>query len=435
MSEKYIVNPSSNINGEISVPGDKSISHRSLILLSISEGVGKITGLLESDDCLATLNIIKRMGVEIKKDENNSYIVHGRGMHGLKEPKENLNCGNSGTSMRLLTGLLSAQNFSSCLIGDESLSKRPMERISLPLSKMGADIRLSNNNTAPINISPPKKISSIEYNMPIDSAQIKSSIILASLYAPSNSKIIENINTRNHTENIVNYLDGRIENIKNEITIYPGNKLTAKNIDVPGDISSAMFIIVGSIISNKSKVIIKNVGINDLRVGAIEILRLMGAKIEIKNIKSFGEEKIGDVCVFSSKLSGINIPDKYIASAIDEFPILFIAAASASGKTTISNAKELKYKESDRLSVMSEGLRSCKINNILRDDGIEIEGGKVHGGTIDSYGDHRIAMSFSIAGLISEEPITILNTENISTSFPNFYDLVKGMGLNIEREF
>ena len=435
MPEKYIVNPSSNINGTISVPGDKSISHRSLILLSISEGIGKISGLLESEDCLATLNIFKKMGIEIIKDKKNSYTINGKGLNGLKKPMENLNCGNSGTSMRLLAGLLSAQNFSSCLIGDESLTKRPMQRISLPLLKMGADIRLSKNKTAPININPSKKISSIEYNMPIDSAQIKSSIILASIYASSESKIIENVKTRNHTENIINYLNGRIENFNNEIIVYPNIKLTAKDIDVPGDISSAMYIIVGCIISKKSEVIIKNVGLNELRIGGIEILRLMGAKIEIKNVKSFGLERVGDIYVCSSKLTGISIPDKYIASAIDEFPILFIAAASASGKTIIRNARELKYKESDRLSVMSEGLIRCKINNILYEDGIEIDGGKVCGGIIDSHGDHRIAMSFSIAGIISKEPIIILNTENISTSFPNFYRLVKDMGLNIEREF
>ena len=313
MPEKYIVNPSSNINGTISVPGDKSISHRSLILLSISEGIGKISGLLESEDCLATLNIFKKMGIEIIKDKKNSYTINGKGLNGLKKPRENLNCGNSGTSMRLLAGLLSAQNFSSCLIGDESLTKRPMQRISLPLLKMGADIRLSKNKTAPININPSKKISSIEYNMPIDSAQIKSSIILAGIYASSETKIIENVKTRNHTENIINYLNGRIENFNNEIIVYPNIKLTAKDIDVPGDISSAMYIIVGCIISKKSEVIIKNVGLNELRIGGIEILRLMGAKIEIKNVKSFGLERVGDIYVCSSKLTGINIPDKYIA--------------------------------------------------------------------------------------------------------------------------
>jgi len=434
MPEQYTVHPSNQINGTISVPGDKSISHRSLILLSISQGVGKISGLLESDDCIATLNIFKKLGINIIKNIDNVYEVHGRGLNGLSKPDSNLNCGNSGTSMRLLSGLLASQKFSSCLIGDSSLSKRPMERISLPLSMMGVDIKLSENNTSPIKISPVKKISSIEYKMPIDSAQIKSSIILASLYANDKVKIIENIATRDHTENMINYLGGKIVNNNNKIIVHPGNKLISKDIEVPGDISSAMFIIVGCLISNNSKVIIKNVGLNVLRTGGIEILKLMGAKIDISNIKNYGPEKVGDITVISSKLNGIIIPRKYIASAIDEFPILFIAAANATGKTVLKNAEELKYKESNRLSVMSKALLECKINNNLFEDGIEIQGGTMSGAIVDSSGDHRIAMSFAIAGVVSKSPITILNTENVSTSFPEFFDLIKSMGLNIERE-
>ena len=434
MPEQYTVHPSNQINGTISVPGDKSISHRSLILLSISEGIGKISGLLESDDCIATLNIFKQLGINIIKNTDNVYEVHGRGLNGLTKPDSNLNCGNSGTSMRLLSGLLASQKFSSCLIGDSSLSKRPMERISLPLSMMGVDIKLSENNTSPIKISPVKKISSIEYKMPIDSAQIKSSIILASLYANDKVKIIENIATRDHTENMINYLGGKIVNNNNQIIVHPGNKLISKDIEVPGDISSAMFIIVGCLISNNSKVIIKNVGLNALRTGGIEILKLMGAKIDISNIKNYGPEKVGDITVISSKLNGIIIPRKYIASAIDEFPILFIAAANATGKTVLKNAEELKYKESNRLSVMSKALLECKIKNNLFEDGIEIHGGTMSGAIVDSSGDHRIAMSFAIAGLVSKSPITILNTENVSTSFPEFFDLIKSMGLNIERE-
>jgi len=434
MPEQYTVHPSNQINGTISVPGDKSISHRSLILLSISEGIGKISGLLESDDCIATLNIFKQLEINIIKNTDNVYEVHGMGLNGLSRPDSNLNCGNSGTSMRLLSGLLASQKFSSCLIGDSSLSKRPMERISLPLSMMGVDIKLSENNTSPIKISPVKKISSIEYKMPIDSAQIKSSIILASLYANDKVKIIENIATRDHTENMINYLGGKIVNNNNQIIVHPGNKLISKDIEVPGDISSAMFIIVGCLISNNSKVIIKNVGLNALRTGGIEILKLMGAKIDISNIKNYGPEKVGDITVISSKLNGIIIPRKYIASAIDEFPILFIAAANATGKTVLKNAEELKYKESNRLSVMSKALLECKIKNNLFEDGIEIQGGTMSGAIVDSSGDHRIAMSFAIAGVVSKSPITILNTENVSTSFPEFFDLIKSMGLNIERE-
>ncbi len=432
MSEKYIVNPSVNISGSICVPGDKSISHRSLILLSISNGIGEISGLLESDDCMATLKVFKTLGITIEKN-NNTYTVFGKGLNGLKKTNNNLDCGNSGTSMRLLAGLLACQKFNSCLVGDESLSKRPMERISSPLKMMGANITLSKNNTAPILIKPVKRISGIDYKMTIDSAQIKSSIILASLYSSEKTNIYENIPTRDHTENMINFLGGNITRSKNIITINPKNNLVSKNIEIPGDISSAMFIIVGCLISKKSEVLIKNVGLNKLRTGGIEILKMMGASIKIINKKTYGPEIVGDIFVKSSLLKGIDIPCEFIASAIDEFPILFIAAANASGKTLLKNAKELRFKESDRLLTMSNGLSECNISNRLTDDGIEIEGGNFTGGTIDSVGDHRIAMSFAIAGLISKKPITILNTKNVSTSFPGFYNLIKDMGLNIER--
>ena len=433
MLEKYTVNPSVNISGSICVPGDKSISHRSLILLSISNGIGVISGLLESDDCMATLKIFKMLGVTITKNINNTYTVHGEGLNGLKKTNNDLDCGNSGTSMRLLAGLLAGQKFNSSLVGDESLFKRPMERISSPLKMMGANVTLSKNNTAPILIKPVKKISGIDYKMKIDSAQIKSSIILASLYSSEKTNIYENMPTRDHTENMINFLGGNIIKSENIITINPKNKLVSKDIDIPGDISSAMFIIVGCLISKDSEVLIKNVGLNKLRTGGIQILKMMGASIKIINKKTYGPEIVGDIVVKSSLLKGIDIPDKYIASAIDEFPILFIAAANDSGKTLLKNAKELRFKESDRLLTMSNGLSECNIRNILTEDGIEIEGGNFTGGTIDSCGDHRIAMSFAIAGLISKKPITILNTKNVSTSFPGFYNLIKDMGLNIER--
>ena len=433
MSEQYIVSPTSRIFGKVYVPGDKSISHRSLILLSISEGISKISGLLESDDCISTLNICQLLGVDIIKQSNGDYSVKGKGLFGLKEPKRNLDCGNSGTSMRLLAGLLCGQKFSSCLIGDESLTKRPMERILIPLQLMGGKIHLSKNNTAPINIDAAQKISPIIYQMPIDSAQIKSSIILASLYAKKTTKVIENNATRDHTENMINFLGGNIETENKIITINPCEKLISKDIKIPGDISSAMFIIVGCLISEKSEVTICNVGLNKFRTGALEILKMMGAKIEIKNVNNIGPEITGDIFVYSSKLKGISIPSKYVASAIDEFPIIFIAAASASGKTVLKNAEELKYKESNRLEVMSKGLKKCGIANDLYDDGIEITGGNFEGGLVDSCGDHRVAMSFAIAGIVSKKDIHILNTDNVSTSFPAFYNLVKKMGLNIKR--
>ena len=434
MSENYIVYPSENITGEITVPGDKSISHRALILLSISEGTASISNFLESDDCIATANILKKLGVKIYKSEKNNYLIEGVGKLGLKGCDENLDCGNSGTSMRLLSGLLSAQQFESCLVGDSSLNKRPMDRVSKPLSIMGANISLHDEKTAPINIYPAQNILPIEYNMPIDSAQIKSAIMLAALYAKGKSKILEKVKSRDHTENILNYLGADIVVDNNEITLSPPKKIDAKNIFVPGDISSAMFFIVGCLISKSSKITIKNVGLNPSRIGGIEILKMMGADIQISYTNTTGPEIYGDIFVASSSLRGIEIPKKYIPSAIDEFPVLFIAAATATGKTILNDAEELKFKESNRLEAMSVGLKKCKIDNSVTSNGIEIFGGELIGASVDSYDDHRIAMAFSIAGIISKGNMKILNTKNVSTSFPDFYKIMKSLGIKNERE-
>jgi len=434
MSENYIVHSSENITGEITVPGDKSISHRALILLSISDGTARISNFLESDDCIATVNILKKLGVKISTSEKNNYLIEGVGKLGLKGCKENLDCGNSGTSMRLLSGLLSAQQFESCLVGDSSLNKRPMDRISKPLSIMGANISLHNEKTAPINIYPAQNILPIEYNMPIDSAQIKSAIMLAALYAKGKSKILEKEKSRDHTENILNYLGTDIFVDNNVITLSPPKKINAKDIFVPGDISSAMFFIVGCLISKSSKITIKNVGLNPSRIGGIEILKMMGADIQVSYTNTAGPEIYGDIFVSSSSLRGIEIPKKYIPSAIDEFPVLFIAAAAASGKTVLKNAEELKFKESNRLEAMSAGLKKCRINNSVTSNGIEIFGGELFGANVDSYDDHRIAMAFSIAGIISKGNMKILNTKNVSTSFPDFYEIMKSLGIKNERE-
>ena len=434
MSENYIVHPSENITGEITVPGDKSISHRALILLSISEGTASISNFLESDDCIATANILKKLGVKIHKSEKNNYLIEGVGKLGLKGCDENLDCGNSGTSMRLLSGLLSAQQFESCLVGDSSLNKRPMDRVSKPLSIMGANISLHDEKTAPINIYPAQNILPIEYNMPIDSAQIKSAIMLAALYANGKSKILEKVKSRDHTENILNYLGTDIVVDNNKITLSPPKKIDAKDIFIPGDISSAMFFIVGCLISKSSKITIKNVGLNPSRIGGIEILKMMGADIQVSYTNTTGPEIYGDIFVTSSSLRGIEIPKEYIPSAIDEFPVIFIAAAAAAGKTILKNAEELKFKESNRLEAMSVGLKKCRIDNSVTSNGIEIFGGELFGANVDSYDDHRIAMAFSIAGIISKGNMKILNTKNVSTSFPDFYKIMKSLGIKNERE-
>ena len=336
--------------------------------------------------------------------------------------------------MRLLSGLLSAQQFESCLVGDSSLNKRPMDRVSKPLSIMGANISLHDEKTAPINIYPAQKILPIEYNMPIDSAQIKSAIMLAALYAKGKSRILEKVKSRDHTENILNYLGTDIVVDNNEITLNPPKKIDAKDIFIPGDISSAMFFIVGCLISKSSKIKIKNVGLNPSRIGGIEILKMMGADIQVSYTNTTGPEIYGDIFVTSSSLRGIEIPKKYIPSAIDEFPVLFIAAAAAAGKTILKNAEELKFKESNRLEAMSVGLKKCKIDNSVTSNGIEIFGGELFGANVDSYDDHRIAMAFSIAGIISKGNMKILNTKNVSTSFPDFYKIMKSLGIKNERE-
>ena len=433
MLENHIVHSAKNLSGEIFVPGDKSISHRSLILLSISTGKANVKNFLESDDCIATSNILQKLGVKIRTDSNNNYSVEGVGLNGFKAPNENLDCGNSGTSMRLLCGLLSAQSFQSCLVGDTSLHGRPMDRIAVPLREMGAKIKLSSNNTAPIEINPAKEVLPIEYNMHIDSAQIKSAIILLSLYAKGKSKITENHKTRDHTENILKHLGVDILRKENTIIINPPKKLISKDIVIPGDISSAMFFIVASLISEDSKILIENVSLNPTRTGGIEILKMMGANIQVIHKERDGPEIFGDIIASSSQLKGVEIPTKYIANAIDEFPIILIAAACAKGKTVLQNAKELRFKESDRLLAISKGLEKCKIKNHLSDDGIEIIGGKIHGANINSYDDHRIAMAFSVAGIVSKGHMKILNTKNISTSFPNFYDLMRNLGVKCEK--
>tara|TARA_B100000287_G_scaffold420985_1_gene461076 strand:+ start:1302 stop:2615 length:1314 start_codon:yes stop_codon:yes gene_type:complete len=433
MSYSYLVRPSRNLTGEASVPGDKSISHRALIISSIAEGTSIITGLLESEDCMNTISILRELGVSINKNNKGEYLIYGKGLHGLQQPNKELNCGNSGTCMRLLTGLLSAQNFNSTLIGDNSLSSRPMGRVKEPLELMGANIVLTNEETSPIKIIKSDKIGGIRYAMPVDSAQVKSAILFASLYADKKSTIVESNTTRNHTENLFKQYGINITCNKNTIEIVPRKELEAMKINIPSDISSAMFIIVGVLISKDSNILIKNVGINDYRIGAIEILKKMGAKIEFKNIRELSNEKIADIYVESSALQGITIPEEYVSKAIDEFPILFIAAANANGKTILSNANELKHKESDRLISMSEGLSKCGIENSVNDNGIEIVGGSFAGGEIESFSDHRVAMSFTIAGLITKNDIKINNIDNVLTSFPNFYETMKGLGLDIEK--
>ena len=417
--------------GSISVPGDKSISHRALMLASLAEGQTLIDGLLMGQDCIATLEAMRRMGVKIETQGTGSYLVEGRGLYGLSKPLSEINCGNAGTGMRLLAGLLAGQKFNTTLIGDGSLSKRPMQRIIEPLRRMGAKIETSKNGTAPLMISGVDQLQGIHYQLPMASAQVKSCLLLAGLYAKGRTTIIEPAVTRNHTELMLQTFGYPIVCEGNTITIEGGHRLIASSITVPGDISSAAFFIVAASIIPGSDIIIKNVGVNPSRIGILDVLKLMGANISLQNQRQEGFELVADIQVRSSQLHGIEIPEALIPLAIDEFPVIFIAAACAEGKTVLRNAEELRVKESDRLAVMAEGLRNIGVTCTLFEDGIEIHHSKVKGGQVYSHDDHRISMAFCVAGCVSAEPITVMGCENVATSFPGFVTIANTLGFRI----
>lgn len=426
---------SSNLKGKVSIPGDKSISHRSIILSSIAEGISEISGFLIGEDCLATLNAFKKMGIKI--DQHDRHIrVHGLGLNGLTKPSEDLDLGNSGTSMRLLAGLLAGQNFSSKLKGDSSLSSRPMNRIIEPLKKMGATISLE-GDTAPISIQPSKKLNAISYELPVASAQVKSCIMLAGLYAQTETTIIENHQTRNHTEKMFEKfgieIKEKYENEQKIINVSPPKKLNPTNIDIPGDFSSASFLIVAGLIIPNSEIIIKNVGINSSRTAFLKVLIEMGADIKINNVKD-DFEKTADILVRTSELKALVLDEDLVPNLIDELPILFIAASFANGKTIIRGAEELRAKESDRLEAMSDSLGNLGVEFKNYRDGIDIfgKGNFKSSVTIDSFGDHRIAMASSIACCMLDGANTIKNVENIQTSFPGFIETCNFLGLKAE---
>ncbi len=430
LKQTYQVSPKGTLQGSIRVPGDKSISHRSIIMGSIAEGLTHIEGFLEGEDSLATLKAFRAMGVEITDPHNGSLNIRGVGMHGLREPEEPLDMGNSGTAMRLLCGLLAAQKFSSILVGDESLSTRPMKRVTNPLISMGANIELEEGGVAPIRIAP-AQLSPINYDMPVASAQVKSCLLLAALYTEGQSTISEPAVCRNHTELMLQGFGYPLDLAGNKVTIKGGAKLNACDIDVPADISSAAFFIVGACIAPGSDLTLRHVGINPTRVGVINILRAMGANIEYLKQYEAGGEAVADIRVCYAPLHGIDIPLDQVPLAIDEFPVLFIAAACAQGITTLSGAEELRVKESDRIQAMADGLVTLGVKHEVKPDGIIIAGSSIGGGVIDSKGDHRIAMAFAIAALVAERDITILDCNNVATSFPGFAELAQSCGIDL----
>jgi 3-phosphoshikimate 1-carboxyvinyltransferase len=422
-SNNLIVNNSKPFLGNVIIPGDKSISHRSIILGSIAKGKLTITNFLKSDDCLQTISAMKTLGAKIT-DFNEQIIIEGIGLDNVKKPNKIINAGNSGTLIRLLTGILSVQNFSSTIIGDESLNSRPMRRIINPLVAHGAMID-SNNFMAPLKITGNTKLSPINYKQEVASAQVKSCLMLAALFIKGESKFYEDIVTRDHTENLLEHFGYEIYKSEHEIRFKGCQSLLAKDVNIGSDISSAAFFIVAALILKNSEIKIPNVNINKYRTGIITVLKEMGANISIINKRSDSNEELGDLIVKSSQLKSINIGGEIISTLIDELPILFIACAVSSGISKISGIEELRHKESDRIKSMEEGLIAIGIKVTSTIDSIEINGGEVLGGKINSYGDHRIAMAFAIAALASKKSITIIDTKNISTSFPNFIDLMR----------
>ena len=408
------------IKGRLRVPGDKSISHRAVMFGAISKGITNIKGFLTGADCISTISIFKKMGIDIEI-QNTAVTVKGKGLYGLSNPGEILDCGNSGTTTRLVSGILSAQNFTSVLTGDKSIQKRPMNRITAPLKLMGADIK-SNNGFAPLTITG-SSLHGIEYNSPVASAQVKSAILLAGLYADSPTTVIEPAKSRDHTELMLKKFGANLNTTKTSATINPCKELFATDIDVPSDISSAAFFMAAAVLVPGSEIVLENVGINPTRDGVIKVLKDMGANIEI--INSNDEfEPVADIKVSYSRLHATTIGGDIIPTLIDELPLLAAVASMAEGKTIIKDATELKVKESNRIKVMCEELSKLGVNVVETEDGMEIEGtNKLLGNvTISTHDDHRIAMTFAILGIISEGEIKLDNKTCVEISYPEFFD-------------
>ncbi|MDO8597551.1 MAG: 3-phosphoshikimate 1-carboxyvinyltransferase [Sulfuricaulis sp.] len=428
----YIVQPGGKLTGRIRVPGDKSISHRSVMLGSLAAGTTRVTGLLEGEDVLSTLGAFHAMGVLAEGPDHGKLVIHGVGLHELKAPKQALDMGNSGTAMRLMAGILAGQAFDSELVGDASLSKRPMQRVSDPLGAMGAVIATAEGGRPPLRIAGGRKLHGIDYKMPVASAQVKSCLLLAGLYAEGETSVTEPAPTRDHTERMLRGFGYAVKTQGARVSVQGGGRLKACDIDVPADISSATFFLVGASISPGSDLMLEHVGVNPTRIGAINILKLMGANLELLNPREVGGEPVADIRVRAANLRGIRIPEDQVPLAIDEFPALFIAAACAQGETVLTGAHELRVKESDRIAVMAQGLKHLGIVARETPDGIVIQGGRLQGGEIDSHGDHRIAMSFAMAALHAGGPITVRDCKNVATSFPGFVNLAAHAGLSIQ---
>ena len=428
----FVAEPGGALRGRIRVPGDKSISHRAIMLGALADGATAIDGFLEGEDCLATLRAFRAMGVRIDGPDRGRVTVQGVGLRGLRAPDGPLDMGNSGTSMRLMAGILAGQAFDTVLTGDASLTRRPMRRVTEPLARMGAWIDGTERGTAPLRIRGGQRLTGIDYPLPVASAQVKSCLLLAGLYAEGVTRITEPAPTRDHTERMLEGFGYPLAREGSRTVAVTGRgRLTGTEIDVPADISSAAFFLVGASIAPGSDLVLEHVGVNPTRTGAIDILRLMGADIEWLNPRLAGGEPVADLRVRHAPLHGIRIPAELVPLAIDEFPALFVAAACAEGETVLTGAAELRVKESDRIQVMADGLAALGIAAAPTPDGIVIRGGALSGGTVDSHGDHRIAMSFAVAALRARGPIRIGDCANVNTSFPGFAALAREAGLAV----
>jgi 3-phosphoshikimate 1-carboxyvinyltransferase len=428
----FKVTPSALRDARVTVPGDKSVSHRALLLGSIAEGRTEVSGFLDGDDCLATAAAMRSLGVRIDQPSPTELIIEGVGLHGLRAPAADINLGNSGTAMRLMAGLLSGQAFGSVLTGDASLTGRPMGRIIKPLTQMGAAIESDCDGTPPLQISGGLQLHGIHYDLPIASAQVKSAVLLAGLYAQGTTSVTEPAVTRDHTERMLGAMGVEIMSDGNRIALDGGQSLCGTQVRVPADLSSATFIILGTLLSQDADILIENVGINPTRTGVLDILRAMGANISLEHPQRLGKEPVADIRVRASQLHGGPVDPALVSLAIDEFPALFVAAASASGKTTFSGIGELRVKESDRIAAMADGMRRLGIRVDESADGAVVHGGRFTGGEVESFHDHRVAMSLAMAATIADDEVMIRDVDNVDTSFPGFCDRVTAIGGAIE---
>lgn len=426
----FTSNPGGRVAGEVRVPGDKSISHRAAMLGAIAEGVTEIAGFLESEDCLATLAALESLGVRIERPAPGELRIHGAGLRGLRAPLKALDLGNSGTSMRLLSGILAGQAHDSILIGDASLMQRPMERVAAPLRRMGADVR-TNEGKPPIAIGGGRSLKGIEHRLELASAQVKSALLLAGLAAKGRTSVSEPAVSRDHTERMLEAFGVPVTRVGSAVAVDGPAKLRAIRIDVPGDFSSAAFFIVAGLIAGGGTLVVRDTGINPTRTALIDILRLMGGDIRVRPHASATGEPRADIEVHRSALHGIVVPAALIPAAMDEFPVLFAAAAVAKGETIVTGAAELRVKESDRLAAMAEGLAAIGVNLDRLPDGLRVRGGEIGGGSVGSRGDHRVAMSFAVLGACAQSPIAIRDVQNVATSFPGFAETARSVGLDI----